>query len=122
MTGLACHYCRRQMIDPKLDKSGRRANLSVTRDHITPKCRGGRRTVLCCRQCNGLKADLSPELWSLVMRRHPTWWKKFHSGAEVRNIALDLTSESRRKRAVWKRLKRCPIKVPPPPLCRGLAA
>lgn len=92
MGDLTCHYCKRQLIDPKLDKSWRRANLSATRDHVVPKSRGGRETVWACRKCNGLKADLPFELWELVMKEHPSWWVKFHSGAQVRNIAFGLVN------------------------------
>lgn len=117
-----CTYCRRDLIDPKRDKSGRRANLSTTRDHIMPKCKGGRRTVLCCRQCNSLKGDLAPELWAEFMAARPKWWRKFKTAADVRTEISAIVAARRRIKTIRTRLKRCPFTVQPPPLCRGLAA
>lgn len=128
MSHYHCTYCERQLIDPKRDKSGRTANLSLTKDHVTPKSQGGRKTVDCCRQCNILKGDLNQGRWRMFMAAHPVWWKKFHSPAQVKNVARDLKTARDRKNAAYiahairMRLRSHPIQVARPPLCRGLAA
>jgi len=77
-----CHYCKRTMVDPR-----RRANLSATRDHVIPKCLGGRKTVKCCRHCNNLKGDMMPDRWWRIMRDYPRWWKQFRHAGELK-VAL----------------------------------
>ncbi len=48
---------------------------SGTKDHVIPRCRGGKDTlenvVAACRACNGLKADKSPGEVGLTLRVQP---------------------------------------------------
>lgn len=65
--GKPCPYCHRQM-------SSRDVRLHPTRDHVIPRCRNGTRKIICCQTCNGVKADMLPEVWEAFMARHPGWW------------------------------------------------
>ena len=47
-----CVYCKQSFNRSKM-----------TRDHVIPKSRGGKVTVLCCRPCNESKGDRTPEEW-----------------------------------------------------------
>lgn len=116
MGGLDCHYCARRLLDLKVD-TFRRSKLSATRDHVLPKCLGGRKTVWACRQCNNLKGDLTPEQWSKVMATFPIWWKRFKTTAEIRTelVALARITKARRMKRGYS------FRVAGPPLCRGLA-
>ena len=117
---MECHWCRRALIDPKVDKSGRRANLSATRDHIMPVSKGGRKTVWACRQCNCLKSDIEPHIWRLVINRHPRFWKVFRSHTDVVREGRAIMAEIAYHRVVRRWQKRCRFEVAPPPLSRGL--
>lgn len=66
--GRKCAYCPRLM--SKVDY-----RLHPTRDHIMPKSRGGRATVVCCFTCNGIKGDMLPDVWAAYMDANPGWWK-----------------------------------------------
>lgn len=117
MTFGTCHYCKREMVDPK-----RRAKLSATRDHVTPRCQGGRKTVPCCRHCNHLKADMHPQRWAKVMNDFPRWWKTFHTHGDLiramRAKAMPQTAKHERRVIIrWP----VDVLVARPPLCRGLA-
>jgi 5-methylcytosine-specific restriction endonuclease McrA len=79
-----CCYCKRQLTHPS-----DRSKTAATRDHVMPKVLGGGRTVPCCRQCNGLKADLDPSLWRVFTEEYPRWWKNFHSSKAVRLAAIE---------------------------------
>jgi hypothetical protein len=70
-----CPYCGRKMErgHPK---------LAPSRDHLVPKSRDGRIIVICCVQCNGIKADLTPGEWHAFIVANPGWWKL--SKAELR--------------------------------------
>lgn len=67
-----CHWCERVLKDAWTDFAD---PLRPTRDHVFPKSRGGRDTVLCCNQCNGIKGDMLPDEWLDFMRANPTWWQ-----------------------------------------------
>lgn len=69
--GQTCAYCHR-----RLEARGARSRAAATRDHVIPQANGGTVTVWCCRQCNILKADRSPEAWAEFMTRNPEWWKR----------------------------------------------
>lgn len=75
-SGARCTYCKRVM-----ESKWSRGNLAETRDHYEPECRGGKVKVPECRFCNGVKADLSPEIWNRVMAMHPEWWRKINHDA-----------------------------------------
>jgi hypothetical protein len=65
--GLPCFYCQRPM-------QRYHRTLEPTRDHVVPKSRNGRKIVICCIKCNGMKADMLPEEWTGFMAAHPQWW------------------------------------------------
>jgi 5-methylcytosine-specific restriction endonuclease McrA len=110
-----CAYCSRQLTHPK-----DRASTAATRDHIVPQCQGGRKTVPCCRLCNHLKGDMSLKRWREVMRDYPGWWKRFKTRGELLEALRQAKWAARRVVPV---IAKFPAGiVPPPPLCRGLAA
>lgn len=49
----------------------RRGKSRPSRDHLTPKSRGGTfengNQLVCCRQCNNDKGDLTIEEWAVVL-------------------------------------------------------
>jgi hypothetical protein len=49
--------------------------LFPTRDHVVPASQGGQVTVFACRQCNEIKADMSPAVWEAFMAAFPAWWR-----------------------------------------------
>lgn len=63
--GSQCYWCRRP--------------LASTVDHIIPTSLGGRNEkdnfALCCRGCNLVKGDMTPQEWVIVMRDIPEWWR-----------------------------------------------
>lgn len=63
-----CPYCLRIMVK-------RHPSLQPTRDHILPQSQGGRAIVICCLDCNRIKADLLPLAWSAFMLANPEWWR-----------------------------------------------
>jgi hypothetical protein len=73
-----CVYCRRELAGPRS-----RSRTAVTRDHVMPKCVGGTRKVRCCRQRNGLKGDIHPQVWRWFTEHHPGWWKTFETNSDV---------------------------------------
>jgi hypothetical protein len=74
--------------------------VAATRDHVVPKKLGGTKRVWACRQCNGLKADMMPDEWTVFMARHPEWWKmpefKYGMPRRVRMVCVTavLTTEA----------------------------
>lgn len=73
--GHPCAYCRRRM-----EARGNHSRLAATKDHVVPKSMNGTHTVWCCRQCNNLKANLTPAQWSAFMALFPKWWQTFRTG------------------------------------------
>lgn len=67
--GQRCTYC-----DRALEGTRSHSRVAATKDHTVPACRGGREKVWCCRQCNTLKADMTPDQWGAFMTAHPMWW------------------------------------------------
>ncbi|MHB8272701.1 HNH endonuclease [Bradyrhizobium sp.] len=65
--GKPCPYCQRQM-------DLRSFHLEPTRDHVIPQSKGGRKTIICCRLCNSIKADMLPSQWEAYMAANPGWW------------------------------------------------
>src|SRR4051812_19585709 len=68
--GAPCTYCKR----PTEDRESL-TGLAATRDHVTPRSKGGRTTVLACRLCNALKKDMALEDWKAFMESFPRWWE-----------------------------------------------
>lgn len=64
--GEPCSYCKREMIAW--------TDLHPTKDHVIPASRGGTETVMCCYQCNQMKADAMPDEWTAFMRENAMWW------------------------------------------------
>lgn len=82
--------------------------LAPTRDHVYPKCLGGRRRVWACEACNNIKGDMIPEAWKLFRINNPGWWKLWRrqsrrhrsigigeiiSGDSVRDLARKIIRE-----------------------------
>jgi len=63
--GYKCAYCR---------KKGK--NIVTTVDHILPVSQGGRdefmNTIACCRRCNSVKANRTPEQAGMELQYSPT--------------------------------------------------
>lgn len=51
------------------------SSTAFTRDHLYPKSKGGVKWYPCCKACNHVKADLTPEEWDTWRADHPEWWK-----------------------------------------------
>lgn len=66
--GKPCPYCGRVM-----DRFSVR--LCPTWDHVVPQALGGRAKIVCCCECNGIKADMLPAQWASFMAANPEWWK-----------------------------------------------
>lgn len=112
-----CYWCNRMLLAPD-----RHAKRSLTRDHVYPKSRGGKRTVKSCRHCNHLKGNLLPDQWSKAMAMFPNWWKAFHTHGDLRAAMDRNRSELLAPIRIAKIQPRwpCDVFVTPPPLCRGL--
>lgn len=102
--GQRCAYCQRT-----LEGSESPSLLAATRDHVVPRSRAvpkdriyGTRKVLCCRQCNMLKANMMPDEWSEFMRQNPAWWLKseFRRGIPLKNRGLYLAPAARSPAAI----------------------
>ena len=112
-----CYWCQRVLLAPE-----RLAHSSLTRDHIWPKSKGGRKTVKSCRKCNHLKGDLLPAQWHKLRRQYPNYRKLFQTHADV----LAAIAHSRRELLAPLRIARIQPRWPDgvfvalPPLCRGL--
>jgi 5-methylcytosine-specific restriction endonuclease McrA len=83
--GANCAYCCRRM-----ESTRSASRLAATRDHVQPKSLGGSYRIWCCRACNNIKADMTPNEWSLYMRQNPEWWK-----APVRQTFADRLEAAR---------------------------
>jgi|GEM_PF-6781509 len=108
---LHCYWCKRDLMPPEA-----RTRVAKTRDHVVPRCKGGRKTVPCCRQCNQLKGDWQPEYWREVMRIFPRWWKQFdHRGQLLMALKVRLAAHQREvaERGRWPRsvvIQRSPMR------------
>ena len=105
---LHCYWCKRDLHAPTA-----RSRVAKTRDHVVPRCRGGRRTVPCCRQCNHLKGDWQPEYWREVMRIFPQWWKQFDNRGQLLRALDRKIAEAKRERAMrglWPKAVRVPLR------------
>jgi hypothetical protein len=87
--GECCAYCKRAL-EPRNSNS----RVAATKDHIVPITRGGVRKVWCCRQCNGLKANMLLDEWHTFMARYPEWWKM----SEFKNGGVKLAH----RRELWR--------------------
>lgn len=107
--GQACAYCSRPM-----DRG--HPKLLPTRDHVIPVCRGGTAKVICCTTCNGLKADMMPDVWAAYMAANPGWWllSKAERRARARSSRRQYDLPNMRGNRVVKRgTARKPVIVPP---------
>jgi HNH endonuclease len=103
--GKPCGYCQRPM-DQNSDL------LSATRDHTVPRCRGGHKSakVICCRKCNGLKADMLPAEWDAYMLANPKWWLLSKGERRARRINGKLNGK------VWPTRRELQGSPPPGPV------
>jgi hypothetical protein len=73
VTNKACPYCGVELTGNLLP-GGIRPPNAISRDHVVPRCRGGKgvETVRCCKACNHDKDRLSLDEWRAVLsvRRH----------------------------------------------------
>lgn len=69
-----CFYCQRSFLPGGPHASQATQGRQRTRDHIVPASVGGTRTVPCCRACNSIKGDMSPQEWLQFRRENPNWW------------------------------------------------
>ena len=87
--GFKCAYC------------GRRLTMhTVTKDHIQPTSRGGRdvlsNVVASCFQCNGRKADRTPEEAGMTLLRQP------RALSEEEKMELLVKTHKSSERSVWR--------------------
>lgn len=105
---LHCYWCKRDLHAPTA-----RTRVAKTRDHVVPRSRGGRKTVPCCRQCNQLKGDWSPEIWREVMRIFPRWWAQFDTRGQLQRELKRKIAEARAERAtrgLWPKSIKVPLR------------
>jgi len=62
-----CHYCHEKVREVGSAGAIDRPDLVATRDHILPKCEGGRDWVLACSMCNQIKGHDPYRLFSVFM-------------------------------------------------------
>lgn len=67
-----CFWCNRTMAHRSQNSS-----LAETKDHVIPKAMGGTETVPCCKACNSVKGDRSPDEWATFMKENPEWWRLY---------------------------------------------
>ena len=63
------------------------SGLQQTKDHIVARSNGGKSTVICCRACNELKANLHLKSWIWIITHVPQWWK-LHKEQSLRGVSL----------------------------------
>lgn len=105
--GQPCPYCRRQMDRSSFD-------LQPTRDHVIPRSRNGTIQIICCQKCNGVKADMMPDVWAAWMDANPGWW--LLSRVELRAVRRGHRVPLRNRRFIRPRQGTAPLKptvVPP---------
>jgi hypothetical protein len=61
-----CPYCKRPMIPF--------TSTHPTKDHVVPKSKGGRETIIACSKCNNAKGNMMPDEWAAFMARFPNFW------------------------------------------------
>lgn len=79
-----CCYCKRDLAPAQPERS-----TSMTFDHVRAESAGGWKKVPCCRKCNNLKDDLSPEDWFWFIATHPRWRKEFTLCSQVKRIVRE---------------------------------
>lgn len=80
--GQRCTYCTRELMHPNS-----KSRTAATRDHAIPKSHGGTLKVSCCIQCNGLKGNMTPDVWAAFMELFPRWWERpefYRGGVQLR--------------------------------------
>jgi hypothetical protein len=104
--GKPCPYCRRAM-------NSKSFHLQPTRDHVIPRCRGGREIIICCLKCNGLKADMGEQEWFAYMRANPGWWLLTRAERKRRRRAAAPNGKGNMVRARQGSPPVPPVVVPP---------
>lgn len=79
---------------------------ATTRDHVTPRSQGGRRTVPCCLPCNTLKGDMSAEEWDRW--RGTDEWREARRKLIARWDRKGWPSQLREQRDAWRRPRKKP--------------
>lgn len=78
----ACYYCERTL---NVVRNG--DLLDATWDHVIPRSKGGSNRmdnmVRACRECNTMKGDVMPEVWSAALALFPNWWEKPGGAVEL---------------------------------------
>lgn len=73
-----CQYCGRHQLelDRRISSKTDKPRECLTRDHITPKDRGGENSwencITSCSTCNGKKANRTPSEANMKLRKRPT--------------------------------------------------
>lgn len=86
-----CAYCGITMTLNTQETQGNVTN--ETKDHITPRCKGGVITVACCEGCNRDKHHLSMNEWRCVLmfrRRRPVVF--YFERIAAQNALVNLSS------------------------------
>lgn len=100
-----CVYCFRPT--HRILMVGGRDGLERTRDHYVPRVHGGRKTIPCCRYCNGLKRDMMPADWWEFRRRNAHLWPRPHAPVRIKPIpmaeSLMILREGKEAWSEWKR-------------------
>lgn len=113
--GNECTYCFRGMVP--ISPWGEPDGLERTRDHYVPRAHGGRKTVPCCRYCNGLKRDMKPEEWWGFRHRNPHFWPR-REPVRIRAIpiaeSLMILREGKKAWREWKRSPAVPAQYDDP--------
>jgi 5-methylcytosine-specific restriction endonuclease McrA len=94
--GKQCPHCRRVM--EQYSKK-----LQPTWDHVVPRSKGGKKTQVCCQECNAIKSDMMPEEWVEYMALFPGWW-------------LMTKRERRRRTKAWNHARHQRRQGSPPPV------
>lgn len=73
-TGYRCGYCACEL-----------TRQTVTRDHIVPRCKGGKTTddnlIACCRNCNQRKGHLEVETFRELYFGGDAFWHEVYEGS-----------------------------------------
>jgi 5-methylcytosine-specific restriction endonuclease McrA len=64
-----CPYCKRTM-------SYKLPGQQPTLDHVHPKSKGGKKVIVACWTCNGIKGDMLYDEWIAFMAANPEWWAR----------------------------------------------
>jgi hypothetical protein len=91
-----CCYCKRP-----LQVRDKDATDGLTWDHVRAESDGGWKKVPCCRMCNFLKDNNTPEDWFWFIGAHPRWWREFTHPSQVKRVVREFRfnqAQSRKRR------------------------